>query len=124
MKDSNLKAVDAVDRNFDAFEPIKLDRHRVSSMTLVKGGSREARARSPDRSYICHRLPQICDLPASEESLIFIENEASNLFPHCEYQGDTTLIVQGSALKVLDRYGQGKAKIIDLKSPLDNHVTE
>ena len=92
-------------------------------MTLVKGGSREAHARSPDRSYICHCLPQIYDLAAGE-SLTSIENEASNLFPHCEYQGDATSIVQGSALKALDGYREWKAKIIELKVLLDNYVSE
>ena len=37
-------------------EPTKLDRHRISSLTLTKAGAREAHARSPDWGYICHRL--------------------------------------------------------------------
>ena len=64
------------------------------------------------------------DLAAAEESLTFIEDETSNLLPHCEYQADATSIVQGSALKALDGYRQWKAKIIELKGPLDIYVSE
>ncbi|QJC35387.1 elongation factor Tu [Enterobacteriaceae endosymbiont of Donacia proxima] len=63
-----------------------------------------------------------CDLVNDEELLELVEMEVRDLLTHYNFPGDTTPIIQGSALKALEGDKVWEKKIIELSNELDNYI--
>ncbi|WWO99984.1 MAG: elongation factor Tu [Candidatus Dasytiphilus stammeri] len=65
-----------------------------------------------------------CDMVDDEELLELVEMEVRDLLSQYDFPGDTTPIVHGSALKVLEGDKTWEQKIIELANHLDNYIPE
>ncbi|QJC37425.1 elongation factor Tu [Enterobacteriaceae endosymbiont of Donacia thalassina] len=63
-----------------------------------------------------------CDMVDDEELLELVEMEVRDLLTQYNFPGDTTPIIQGSALKALEGDKKWEKKIIELANSLDNYI--
>ncbi|WWO99870.1 MAG: elongation factor Tu [Candidatus Dasytiphilus stammeri] len=65
-----------------------------------------------------------CDMVEDEELLELVEMEVRDLLSQYDFPGDTTPMVQGSALKALEGNNNWEEKIVELANHLDNYIPE